>query len=228
MPNQADATGELGQIVDVQTQVGVGRLHRYPSCVDPRAVLALGHGAGGGVQARDLQALALALPRFGIEVILIEQPWAVAGKKIAPAPSQLDAAWLPLIGAIDRHGLPLIAGGRSAGARVACRTAAEVGAVGVLALAFPLHPPGRPESSRIDELTSSVRPALVIQGTRDTFGTAVELTRAVSGDKSIRVRAIADADHGFKVAAAAATTTPDALAAVVKAVNRESDRLIGC
>jgi predicted alpha/beta-hydrolase family hydrolase len=220
--------GEPGQTTDVQTRVGVGRLHRYPAHVHPRAVLALGHGAGGGVHARDLQALALALPRSGIEVILVEQPWAVAGKKIAPAPSQLDAAWLPLIEAIDRGGLPLVAGGRSAGARVACRTASEVGAVGVLALAFPLHPPGRPESSRIEELTSTACPALVIQGTRDTFGTAAELTRAVSRDRSIKVRAIADADHGFKVAAAAATTTADALKAVVKAVNRESDRLIGC
>ena len=164
----------------------------------------------------------------GLEVILVEQPWAVAGKKIAPAPSQLDAAWLSLIAAVDRRGLPLIAGGRSAGARVACRTAPEVNAVGVLALAFPLHPPGRPESSRIDELTSVARPALVIQGSRDTFGTATELTRAVSGHTSIHVRAIADADHGFKVAASAATTTADALKSLVEAVNRESDRLIGC
>lgn len=228
MSIETSALGEPSQIIVVPTAVGEGRLHRYCAPANPRAVLALGHGAGGGVQARDLQALASELPQADIEVVLVEQPWAVAGKKVAPAPSQLDAAWLPLIAAIDRHGLPLIAGGRSAGARVACRTASEVGAVGLVALAFPLHPPGRPQSSRIDELTSVTCPALVIQGTRDTFGTAAELRRAVSRDKSVKVRAIADADHGFKVAAAAATTTAAALKAVVKAVNRESDRLIGC
>ena len=103
MSNEANAAGEPSQIIVVPTAVGEGRLHRYCAPANPHAVLALGHGAGGGVQARDLQALASELPQADIEVVLVEQPWAVAGKKVAPAPSQLDAAWLPLIAAIDRH-----------------------------------------------------------------------------------------------------------------------------
>ena len=190
-------------------------------------MLALGHGAGGEFKHGICKRWPASCRRP-----TLRSSWSnsrgQSRAKGCPAPSQLDAAWLPLIAAIDRHGLPLIAG---VGPRVlALRVEPRLRSALLvwLPLAFPLHPPGRPQSSRIDELTSVTCPALVIQGTRDTFGTAAELRRAVSRDKSVKVRAIADADHGFKVAAAAATTTAAALKAVVKAVNRESDRLIGC
>lgn len=104
-------------------------------------VLAVSHGAGGGIEARDLQALAATLPALGVTVALVEQPWRVAGKKLAPAPKTLDTGWRALWPALARPGLPVVAGGRSAGARVACRTARELGAHAVLALSFPLHPP---------------------------------------------------------------------------------------
>ena len=113
--------------------------------------LVLGHGAGGGIEARDLVALAKALPERGVTVVRVEQPWRVAGRKVAGPPATLDRAWLAVLEALAVAG-PLVVGGRSAGARVACRTAAQVGAAGCLALAFPLHPPGRPEKSRLDEL----------------------------------------------------------------------------
>ncbi len=120
-----------------------------------RAALMLGHGAGGGVNAPDLQAAARAAAAQGLAVALVEQPYRVAGRR-SPAPArQLDAAWLAVAEALlagELSGLRLIAGGRSSGARVACRTAADTGAVAVLCLAFPLHPPGRaddPAKSRL-------------------------------------------------------------------------------
>ena len=132
----------------------------------------LGHGAGGGVTAPDLTLASEAGLAAGFTVALVEQPYRVAGRR-APAPQgQVDTAWRAvaehLVG-ITRD-VPHITGGRSFGARVACRTAADVGASGVLCLAFPLHPPGRPEKSRLAELTSVTAPTLVIQGDRDAFG----------------------------------------------------------
>jgi predicted alpha/beta-hydrolase family hydrolase len=142
----------------------------------PAALLALGHGAGGGVDAPDLRAVRAAALDAGVAVVRITQPYRVAGRK-SPAPAtHLDQAWVAVLEALraDRKRpelaeIPLIVGGRSAGARVACRTAATVGAAGVVALAFPLHPPGRPERSRADELDGSV-PTLVVNGDRDAFG----------------------------------------------------------
>jgi len=133
----------------------------------PRGVLALGHGAGGGVEAPDLVAVRDAAVAVGFTVARITQPYRVAGRR-APAPAgQLDTAWLAVVGTLG--GAPLIVGGRSSGARVACRTAAAAGAVGVLALAFPVHPPGRPEKSRLAELSTGL-PTLVVSGDRDPFG----------------------------------------------------------
>lgn len=131
----------------VETDAGDARVtwHRAKKA---RFVLAVGHGAGGGIDARDLQALAAVLPGHGVTVALVEQPWRVAGKKVASAPRTLDVGWRGIWAAVAKPGLPVISGGRSAGARVACRTAAELGAVAVLALSFPLHPPGKPEKSR--------------------------------------------------------------------------------
>ena len=136
----------------------------------------LGHGAGGGVEAPDLRAAARAAQGAGFSVALVEQPYRVAGRR-SPAPAkQLDAAWVAVIeqlreGALAK--LPLVTGGRSAGARVACRTADQVGANAVLCLAFPVHPPGKaddPSKSRLGELDAVAVPVLVVQGESDPFG----------------------------------------------------------
>lgn len=133
----------------------------------------LGHGAGGGVGAPDLQAAKAAGLEAGLAVALVEQPYRVAGRRSpAPAP-QLDVAWLAVVDALRGdpfEGLELICGGRSSGARVACRTAADAGAAAILCLAFPVHPPGRPEKSRLAELDAVTVRTLVVQGERDPFG----------------------------------------------------------
>ena len=130
----------------------------------------LGHGAGGGVESPDLQGAAQAGAEAGLTVALVEQPYRVAGRR-SPAPAaQLDAAWLAVVEQLPLAGLPLVTGGRSSGARVACRTAAVTHAAAVLCLAFPLHPPGRPEKSRLAELDAVAVPTLVVQGERDPFG----------------------------------------------------------
>ncbi|MER7764084.1 alpha/beta family hydrolase [Streptomyces sp. NPDC097619] len=189
----------------------------------PRAVLALGHGAGGGIEARDLQALAAALPALGTTVALVEQPWRVAGKKVAAAPKTLDAGWRGVWPALARPGLPVIAGGRSAGARVACRTGRELGAAAVLALAFPLHPPGRPESSRAAELTGSGLPTLVVQGGRDPFGRPAEFPVPLPAGHEISE--VPDADHGFAVPKKSDTGQEEALELIVSAVTGWLERL---
>lgn len=175
-------------MIEVATGKGPARFVEFPAA-DPRATLVLGHGAGGAGTPPDLQALADALPADGITVLLHEQPWKVAGKKVAAAPSVLDAAWTESLAAIDVAG-PLVVGGRSAGARVACRTAARTNARAVVALAFPLHPPGKPEKTRVDELDVSV-PLLIVQGTSDAFGTPEQFPRqldvvAVPGDHGLK------------------------------------------
>ncbi|MGW1073252.1 alpha/beta hydrolase family protein [Streptomyces sp. NPDC002537] len=199
-------------IETVPTPTGEARIHWYPA-KKPRLTLALGHGAGGGIEARDLQALATALPPHGITVALVEQPWRVAGKKVAPAPRTLDAAWTALWPALVARGLPVVAGGRSAGARVACRTAKELGAVGVLALSFPLHPPGRPEKSRADELAAAgPLPTLVVQGAKDPFGRPGEFPAGTG------IVPVPDGDHGFAVPKKAAIGQDGALAVITEAV----------
>ncbi|WP_027659395.1 alpha/beta hydrolase family protein [Salinispora fenicalii] len=140
----------------------------------PTALLVLGHGAGGGVDAPDLLALRDAALAAGLVVARVTQPYRLAGRR-APAPArQLDLSWTVVLSALRARypGIPLVVGGRSSGARVACRTADAVGAAGVVALAFPLHPPGRPERSRAEELPTSV-PTLVVNGDRDPFGMPV-------------------------------------------------------
>jgi hypothetical protein len=137
------------------------------------AALVLGHGAGGGIASPDLVGAAGAASSAGLSVVLVEQPYRVAGRR-SPAPAnQLDAAWASVVAQLRERlleGLPLLTGGRSSGARVACRTAAETGSVGVLCLAFPLHPPGRPDKSRLPELDAVTVPTLVVQGKSDPFG----------------------------------------------------------
>ncbi|MEU1053690.1 alpha/beta family hydrolase [Streptomyces sp. NPDC005876] len=196
----------------VGTEAGPARVTWYRAG-RARYVLALGHGAGGGVEARDLQALARALPAHGVTVALVEQPWRVAGKKLAPAPKTLDAGWRGVWPALAAPGLPVISGGRSAGARVACRTAAELGARAVLALSFPLHPPGRPEKSRAAELLGTGVPTLVVQGGNDPFGRPGEFPAGPH-----RLVEVAHGDHGFAVPKRAPVGQDEALAVLTGAV----------
>jgi uncharacterized protein len=160
----------------VDTPHGPARTHLH-AAADPRGALVLGHGAGGSVTARDLVAVTDAARSTGFSVALVEQPYRVAGRRSAAPAHQLDAAWTAVVEHLrggELSGLPLVVGGRSSGARVACRTAAGTGAVGVLCLAFPLHPPRRsataPTKTRLPELDAVEAPTLVVQGTGDPFG----------------------------------------------------------
>ena len=158
--------------VEIDTPHGPARAHLH-AAGSPRGGLVLGHGAGGGVAARDLLAATKAALEAEVSVALVEQPYRVADRRSQAPARQLDAAWAAVVEhlrANELSGLPLITGGRSAGARVACRTAAGTGAAGVLCLAFPVHPPGKPEKSRLDELDAVTVPVLVIQGESDPFG----------------------------------------------------------
>ena len=135
----------------------------------PASLLVLGHGAGGGVDAPDLTRIHDTATAAGVRVALVTQPYRMAGRR-APAPAaHLDEAWTVVVQHLSADNLPLICGGRSSGARVACRTAASLGAKGVLALAFPLHPPGKPDKSRANEIPTDV-PTLIVNGDRDPFG----------------------------------------------------------
>jgi len=154
---------------ELETPHGIARV-RLEQAESPSAALVLGHGAGGGIDSPDLKGAAGAGRDAGLSVALVEQPYRVAGRR-APAPAaQLDAAWVSVLSQLPFAGLSVIVGGRSSGARVACRTAAEPGASAVLCLAFPVHPPGKPKKSRIAELDAVELPTLVVQGERDPFG----------------------------------------------------------
>ena len=166
---------------DLATPEGPGRAHVFRPA-RAHGTVVLSHGAGGGVGA--LRQLDLAVAREvlvagGWAVVLIEQPWLVAGRRLAGRPATLDAAWVPMLAALTtgrgRLPRPLVVGGRSAGARVACRTASATEADAALLLSFPLHPPGRPEKSRADELALAPGPTWVVQGARDPFGTPDEV-----------------------------------------------------
>jgi uncharacterized protein len=163
-------------MIEIDTPSGRARVHLH-AADEPRAALALGHGAGGGVEAPDLVAVCEAARSESVSVALVEQPYRVAGRRSPARAPQLDAAWTAVIDALRANeldgDLPLIVGGRSLGARVACRTAEGTGAVAVLCLAFPLEPPrraGKPSQSRLPELEAVRLPTLVVQGERDPFG----------------------------------------------------------
>lgn len=217
----ADTLGTVSELIT--TPAGDARLTRFPTPARTkrRAVLALGHGAGGGVEAADLQALAAALPAAGIQVVLVEQPWRVAGKKIAAAPKTLDLGWVPVAEALRKRArtTPFLVGGRSAGARVACRTGLETGAAGVVALSFPLHPPGKPEKSRAEELLGSGLPTLIVQAGADTFGIPAEFPELPPTHRLVGLPA---GDHAFKVK----KTDPPVLDAVVAAVTEWIETLL--
>lgn len=201
----------------IPTPTGEARVDLdLPARRPAKALFVAGHGAGGGVEARDLLAVRAALLADGWAVARVTQPYRVAGRRSpAPAP-QLDAAWTASVEWLcqrpELQGRPLVAAGRSSGARVACRTAGAVRAAGVVALAFPLHPPGRPEKTRVQELLDAAAPTLVVQGGKDAFGTPAEFPPQAD------VRVIPEADHGFAVGRAAPITQREALELVVRAV----------
>jgi predicted alpha/beta-hydrolase family hydrolase len=181
------------------TPLGPARVTVSEPTGDPVGTLALGHGAGGGIEAKDLVAVTRAAAAAGWRVLRVEQPWRVAGKPVAAPPPQLDVGWRAVLTALREEGGlrgPLVLGGRSAGARVACRSADEQGAAGVLALAFPLHPPGRPDKSRADELHLVRVPLLIVQGERDPFGGPAEVIEALGDHPTARVLSV-PGDHSL-------------------------------
>ena len=181
---------------EIETPHGPARAHVHHAA-DPAGALVLGHGAGGGIAATDLTAATAAAIVEGVSVALVEQPYRVAGRR-SPAPArQLDAAWAAVIESLfgsELQGLPLISGGRSSGARVACRTAHAIGAIAVLCLAFPFQPPrragGAAPQTRQDELDMVKVPMLIVQGENDPFGMPPAGRRrkllTVRGDHSLR------------------------------------------
>jgi uncharacterized protein len=193
----------------IPTPHGDARLEVHRAA-EPMATLLLTHGAGGGIDAPDLQAIAADLPRFGITVELLEMPWRVEGKKLAPRPAVLDECLMAVAGAL-RPRTPRVVGGRSAGARAAARCAQALKADGCLALAFPLHPPGKPERSRVDELEGAGVATLVIQGERDPFGRPEEFPADVD------LTVVPSGDHSFRVPKRGEITPEDALGIVVEA-----------
>lgn len=195
----------------IETPYGEGRLHVRRS-TRPIATMLLSHGAGRGVDAPDLMALAGALPNQGISVMLFEQPWHVAGRKVATPPPTLDVGLVAAANAL-RGRTPLVVGGRSAGARSGARCAKRLGARGVLALSFPLHPPGEPEKSRVAELRGAGLPILVVQGERDPMGRPEEFPADVRG---LDMVIVPDADHGLKVPKRAPISQEEALGIVVE------------
>jgi hypothetical protein len=197
------------KVVDVDTPHGQARAHLRLADA-PVGALVLGHGAGGGVAAPDLVAVADTAFSEAVSVVLVEQPYRVAGRR-SPAPArQLDTAWVAVVERLrgdELRGLPLFVGGRSLGARVACRTAAETGAVGVLCLAFPLRPPRRAGAAeapnRLPELEAVTVPTLVVQGSSDRFGIpppgTLRTVVQVPGDHALRadVDAVATAARAW-------------------------------
>jgi uncharacterized protein len=199
----------------IQTPHGAASAHLH-AVEEPRAALVLGHGAGGGVSARDLVTATEAAHTQGITVVLVEQPYRVAGRR-SPAPAkQLDAAWTAVVEALRAGplaGLAIMTGGRSSGARVACRTAGDVGAAAVLCLAFPLQPPkrstGAEAPSRLPELDAVRVPMLVVQGIRDPFG--------IPPPRRGRTVVTVSADHALRAD----------LTAVESAVRRWLEKVVG-
>ena len=206
----------------VDTPQGPGRLF-VDLAEQPSSLLVLGHGAGGGVGAADLELLATSMPARGTTVVRFEQPWRTAGRTAGASPPKLDEAWRAALGWLmeqewAQH--PLLVGGRSAGARVACRTAADTNPAAIVCLAFPLHLPGRPEKSRVAELLAPEAPRLVLQGSKDSFGTPEEIRAAIGTAEGIRLVELPGADHAYHLAKSSAFTQADLRTTLVAEVSR--------
>ncbi len=165
---------------------------------EPAAVLLLGHGAGGDIDGWDLGLVASRLPALGVSVARFRQPYRVAGRRIFSSRPALDRGWTAALAVVRETwpGLPLFAGGHSAGARTACR-GEDAGQRGLVLLSFPLHQPGKPEKSRLDELLAVRLPVLVVQGGADAFGTAEEVRTAVADKPGVRLVELPDAPHSL-------------------------------
>ena len=208
---------------EVDTPFGAARVHLDGSR-GAGAALVLGHGAAGGVQAVDLVAVSEVALEAGLQVALVEQPYRVAGRRSPPRPPQLDGAWIAVIEHLHANelaDLPLVVGGRSLGARVACRTAMATGALAVLCLAFPLSPPrrsGTPPQNRLAELNAVTVPTLVVQGASDPFG----IPPSAPSRRVVTV----PGDHGLKANLAAVREAARAwLASIVPDFEREEELL---
>jgi len=197
-------------IVPLDTPQGQARF--FVDLADrPISILVLGHGAGGGVAAADLELLARRLPPLGITVARFEQPWRTAGRQVGAPPPRQEQEWAQQ---------PLVAGGRSAGARVACRTGSDTNAAGILCLAFPLHLPGQPEKSRLTELLTPRQPRLVVQGSKDSFGTAEELRAAIGKVAGITLVELPGVGHSYRIAKSSAVEPATLHATLVTEVSR--------
>jgi predicted alpha/beta-hydrolase family hydrolase len=225
----------------VPTPVGDARVH-VSGVTRPKAVVVLGHGAGRGTDTADLLGLARELPTCGVSVVLVDQPWVLAGRRVAAPPPTLDVAWVAVLAALSEQALraatgatrrtPLVVGGRSAGARVAARTAAVVGADAVLLLAVPLVPPAarrtpealdKARALRLPELLApgvAGIPVVIAQGGRDPFGSALE----VAESSGLEVVAVAEADHSFGVRRGGPDPMPALVAAALRSVAAARDR----
>ena len=189
-------------VIVVNTPQGPGKFFIDPA-EQPSSTLVLGHGAGGGIGALDLELLAQSLPTLGTTVVRFEQPWRAAGRTVSAPPPKLDEAWCAALDWLVKQEWarsPLLVGGRSAGARVACRTASHTNPAAIVCLAFPLHLPGRPEKSRLAELLAPTVPRLILQGSKDSFGTPEEIRAAIGNARGISVVELPGADHGFRIA----------------------------
>lgn len=205
------------EVMEIGTELGPARAHLWAPAGEPAGRIVLGHGAGGGISAPDLTAVRDLAVAEGWLAVLVEQPWRVAGKKVAAPPPRLDIGWRAVMTALTARpdwqhpAVPLVVGGRSAGARVACRSAAGLGVTAVCCLAFPLHPPGRPERSRAQELALP-GPAgigvLVVQGEKDPFGGPGEITGL--GLPGVRVHGV-EGDHSLKKTALVVDAVAQAL-----------------
>lgn len=225
---------EPSRIDDITTGQGKARAYFYTVAHGvPRASLILGHGTGAGTESPDLQTLADGLPRYGIEVVLAEQPWHVAGKPVAPHKKSLDGAWVEIVAALRRSGVGLrrlVVGGRSAGARVACRTVEGTKPASVLCLAFPLRPDRDGSPDRGDELAhaAAYAPTTVIQGTEDRFGGPPEVAMvAAEHGQRVIAAAVPFADHTFELRKGATITDSEARMILIEVARRAVMRSAG-
>ena len=201
----------------VPTPVGAALISWFRPAEAARVVMVLGHGTATGVEAGDLQAIAATLPSAGVAVALVTQPYRLNRGRGRDEPS-LDLAWKSVWPRAAESGVPIIAGGRSAGSQVACRTAKDLGAVAVLALAYPLLGPGSPR-----ELLATGLPTLIVQGTNDPFGQPAQFPQLPPSFEMVEVPL---GNHMFGVPAGAATDAPPPLAIVASAVSRWVETLL--